>query len=122
MGGRTHLLFKTLGSAERVAVLRAVLREGEIKQPRLRERLAVSQSSLSRYLSELAAEGLVVRTGNAQAPFRVPRPAETLTLLRSAGMIHAAHHGEGASDGIALASEMEKIAREAGERENSDSD
>jgi DNA-binding transcriptional ArsR family regulator len=105
---RTHLLLKALGTPERLAVLRAVLREGEIKQPDLREHLGMSQPNLSRYLSELAAQGLVERPGSIQAPFRVPRPTETRALLRAAGLIHAAHHGANASDGVDLANEMDR--------------
>jgi hypothetical protein len=89
------------------------VREGEIKQPLLRERLKMTQPNLSRYLSELSAQGLVERAGNAQAPFRVPRPTETRTLLCAAGRIHAAHHGASASDGGELASEMERQEQEA---------
>lgn len=108
MTSRTHLLFRTLASPERLEVLRAVLRESEIKQPLLRAQLGMSQPNISKYLRELSAQGLVERTGNAQGPFRVPRPSETRALLRAAGRIHAAHHGASASDGMDLADEMDR--------------
>lgn len=108
MASRTHLLFKTLGSPERLAVLRIILREGQADHQLLRERLQISQPNLSKYLRDLSFEGLVERAGNTWAPYSVPRPTETRTLLRAAGLIHAAHHGASASDGIDLAREMER--------------
>jgi DNA-binding GntR family transcriptional regulator len=75
--------------------------------------MRLSQPNLSKYLRDLAAEGLVERVGNAQSAFRVPHEAETRALLRAAGLIHAKHHGARLSDGMALANEM-KRQEEAG--------
>lgn len=114
MASRTNLLFRALSSPERLAVLRAVLGEEEIGQPELRERLSLSQPTLSRHLRELSEEGLVERLGNTRSPFRAARPDETRALLRAAGLIHAAHHGASTSDGMELVREMERQERGAG--------
>jgi hypothetical protein len=68
----------------------------------------MNQPNLSKYLRDLSSEGLVERDGNNWTPYRVPRPTETRMLLRAAGLIHAAHHGASASDGMDLAREIER--------------
>lgn len=115
MPSRTNLLFRALSSPERLRVLRAILGEEAIGQAELRKRLSLGQPTLSRHLRDLSAEGLIERLGNTRAPFRASRPVETRAMLRAAGLIHAGHHGESASDGMTLVREMARQEEDAGD-------
>jgi DNA-binding transcriptional ArsR family regulator len=70
--------FRVLGDSTRLAILRALLAEGELNVGQLVERLGMSQANISKHLRTLADARLVARRAEGTAAYyRVADPSLT---------------------------------------------
>lgn len=110
---RTQDLLAALSDADRLRVVRALLKRGQASGSELGAIAGISQSTCARHLKELEACGLIFRARRKQ-PYRLFDPDGTRALLQAASHL--------ARETLGHASELEEFFRRELDEDGSEPD